>query len=484
MTENFAEIYELIEASTGIAVERGGRYEIIRRFIEKRASALGLDSPSDMWRRLTAGDKSELHRLIEVAVVVHSWFFRDPEQMGVLREEIGRRPERKELRVWVPGCARGEDVYSIAMMAAEVGRPLQILGTDINREALAEAQRARYQLGSLRAMPDAYRPLFRRTKDGLFELGESIRRSASFEYHNLVELPLPSASSGGWDIIVCRNVLIYFRPERVRQIVAQFAAALAPGGVLVLGAGEVTTLLGGALPGGLAVRRVQGRVLLAKADPSAASPIDAGACLTGGGGKPVAEAASHALLLGTSWVPLDAEVVPQLPILSTSGLQVAPAGCPEPAFAQLNATVSAEMPEDMRAAIELVSQGNVLLQNEDHDSALAHYLEAVERDPLCAEARLFSGVACYLCGSCMAALEHLRAALLLDPTLWPASFYLAMSLDGLGRANEARRHYQLLLEEHTHSLTICSNGSFVEQLQAWRHDVVAFARARLTAAGE
>jgi chemotaxis protein methyltransferase CheR len=147
------------------------------------------------------------------------------------------------LRILSAGCASGEEAYTLAIIVRDVLGPaeavrIRILGIDINPTLLERARRGRYTPWSLRATPLEAQERWFRAADGHFELDEAVRSSVTFAERNLMQDDPGFWGEGAFDLIFCRNVLIYFSPEAVRAAVARFAGALARGGYLFLGDAE------------------------------------------------------------------------------------------------------------------------------------------------------------------------------------------------------------------------------------------------------
>jgi len=180
-----------------------------------------------------------------------TFFFRDQGQFALLREKIlpeliRRKRDKREFRVWSAGCSSGEEPYSIAILLDEImphGEDwnIMILGTDINAEATRKAERGIYTKWSFRMMnPDLQRCYFKK-RDGELELDESIRRKVKFAVHDMINEPFPDPRIGlcAMDLILCRNVFIYFTPEEVDRVVNRFTETLTEGGCLMTGHGEL-----------------------------------------------------------------------------------------------------------------------------------------------------------------------------------------------------------------------------------------------------
>ena len=193
--------------------------------------------PEDLLRLVgdpQAGDWA-FERLVDQVTVRETRFFRHPAELAGIDWAPG-------LRLWNPGCATGEESYTLAMMAldarAGVGATVSILATDVAAAALERAREFRYAERSLRGMPASSRERHLEAVGTRFEVSEAARRMVRVARHNLVADPFPPVDAGRFDVIVCRNVLIYFDADTSRRVVAALRRALVPGGQLVLGAAD------------------------------------------------------------------------------------------------------------------------------------------------------------------------------------------------------------------------------------------------------
>ncbi len=185
-------------------------------------------------------------QLVAEVTVGETYFFRDPDQLGTIRDRIlsGVRlaPSNRPVRIWSAGCASGEEPYTLAILALEsgLGDRVHILATDVSRTALARAQRARYTRWSLRTTPEDSRSRYFREVDGQFEVVGRVRELVEFRYLNLATDSYPSLCHGIWgmDLILCRNVLIYLDEVTIRRVAARLLASLDQDGWLVLGASD------------------------------------------------------------------------------------------------------------------------------------------------------------------------------------------------------------------------------------------------------
>ncbi|HYE90998.1 MAG TPA: CheR family methyltransferase [Terriglobales bacterium] len=172
-------------------------------------------------------------------------FFRDSEAWSVLGEEILPRvlqeaAETRSLRVWSAGCASGEETYSLALLVAEqlgdraAEYQIKIYGTDVDEDALASARQAYYRTDQLKDVPDRLLQRYFGRDGQLWRLRRDIRRWCIFGAHNLTQAPpLPHV-----DLLVCRNVLIYFSSALQERILSRFHYAVRDGGFLFLGRSE------------------------------------------------------------------------------------------------------------------------------------------------------------------------------------------------------------------------------------------------------
>ena len=202
--------------------------------------------------RLVQRDPDAFDSLVGEILVGETYFQREPQQWTVLREtifpDIARRCSRSHvIRCWSAGCASGEEAYSLAIALAEAGLAdrARVLGTDISGGALARAREATYGAWSLRtASPEFTERWLRRSGDRHVVVDE-VRARVEFACHNLVGDDPPSASPGlgVQDLILCRNVLLYFDHETTARVVQRLHAALAPGGWLVCGSSDPSPAL-------------------------------------------------------------------------------------------------------------------------------------------------------------------------------------------------------------------------------------------------
>jgi chemotaxis protein methyltransferase CheR len=241
---------KLLFAQTGIVLQ-DNKQALVEARVSLRLRALGMSSYRE-YLELLRSDRTgeELVQLIDAVSTNVTHFFREDEHFTFLGKVVDHwtRAGKDRLRIWSAACSTGEEPYSIAMTldAALGGRrcDTKILATDISTRVLAEAQAGRYPESRLSTVPEARKRIcFRRvTVDGqpLFEVTPELRSLVMFRRLNFKAMPYPIR--GAFDVIFCRNAMIYFdRPQR-ELMVAEFARLLKPGGFLLVGHAE--TLIG------------------------------------------------------------------------------------------------------------------------------------------------------------------------------------------------------------------------------------------------
>ncbi len=253
----------------------------LSRVLEHRSAELGL-SPAAYLSGLagTPGrdgrvDPAELSRLAEDLSITETYFFRHGEQFQALTEEVlpdrvrARSPHRS-LRLLSVGCSSGEEAYSLAIAAFEArpdaGWLVSVLGLDANPAVLRKAARAHYSVWSLRETPDALRQRWFRPVGGDYELASRIRDTVAFRQYNVADDDPVLWSEGRYDVIFCRNLLMYLTPVTARALVARMTGALAVGGCLFLG--HTDTL--GSRPEGLELRQSHQTFYYRRPDPARA----------------------------------------------------------------------------------------------------------------------------------------------------------------------------------------------------------------------
>lgn len=211
---------------------------ILRRMVSNRVHTM------EDYLQLTEKNPEELNQLCKEILISVTSFFRDPLAFNALREPLGELLAGKspgdEIRIWVAGCATGEEAYSIAILLSELtGSELssfrvQIFATDIDLNAMAVARRGVYPDSALAEIPRELIERYFIKRESNWELAKSVRDLVVFARQDLAQDP-PFLRL---DLITCRNVLIYFQTSLQEQVLSTFHYALRPGGLLFLGKSE------------------------------------------------------------------------------------------------------------------------------------------------------------------------------------------------------------------------------------------------------
>lgn len=247
----FQDIKQAVIDRTGLGFYRD-REDSLALAIAGRLEALRLGDCAAYRRCLLAPDgAAEWDRLVDEITIGETYFFRYPAQFDALRDHVlpelvGRCRDRRRLRIWSAGCASGAEPYSIAILLRldlphlVAGWDVSIVGTDISRGKLARAAAAEFSEWELRQVPDRYRQACFDRMEGGWRLRDLFRRNVSFQAENLVDDSPATAKStfDNFDLILCRNVMIYFDGETIRRVARRLHDRLRDGGWLIVGHAE------------------------------------------------------------------------------------------------------------------------------------------------------------------------------------------------------------------------------------------------------
>lgn len=394
MSAQLEQLADLVRRETGISLGRA-QWPSLEAALRRVDPALDATA---FLRRTTAGrgDAAEvLDRLIDEVTVNETFLFRQRRELDAI-DWIGllegaRGAGRSSVRVWVAACASGEEAYTLAVLASEAFAPalapVSILATDISPAILEKARRGSYGRRATRAIEPAIRErYFLDTSDGV-AVGERVRGMVEFMRHNLVSDPLPTPGAESFDLIACRNVLIYFEGDTVERVIGLLEGGLAPGGTLMLGAAD--QLCGSAL-----------RLAGADASPPKQPRL-----------QPVAKRVARR--------PLGRERSEEAPV-------DVPRPAPGPAG------------EALSAALQAANQGRL-------GETLELTARLLEANPLDADAHFVRGLAELGVGDTDAAAVSLRRALYVDPAFGLAAFQLGRAHDERGDRTAAARAYEQAL---------------------------------------
>ncbi len=236
----------LLEARTGQQLTMSRRWRI-----ETALSSLlrerGIATLDELITILVMGKEPSLsQQVVEALLNNETYFFRDRGPFDVLQrhalpELAQRRDKSKRLRIWSAGCSTGQEVYSLAMLFAEApeqwrGWTIDILGTDVSTSCIDRARNGTFSQFEIQRGLGINQMIkwFEEVADG-WRAVEALRKPVRFQVHNLLE-PVPHP--GDFDVVLCRNVLLYLSPEKKSLAFERIAGAMASDGWLMLGAGE------------------------------------------------------------------------------------------------------------------------------------------------------------------------------------------------------------------------------------------------------
>ncbi len=249
----FRLLRDLIHRESGIQLPDGKMTLLVGR-LGKRVRALNLPSFGAYYRYLVdRPETEELVQLLDCISTNETHFFREPKQFAFLDEvvfpswyadaRIGRRPKR--VRVWSAACSTGEEAYSLAMVLLDHFPPadgwwVEVLATDVSTRALERARAGVCSVEQAKHIPDRYLKRFMqrgtRSQQGRMRAGSEVREVISFRRLNLQAATYPGV--GICDLVVCRNVLMYFSVAARAAVVSRLLLHLAPSGYLLVGHAE------------------------------------------------------------------------------------------------------------------------------------------------------------------------------------------------------------------------------------------------------
>jgi len=250
-----AAIEQALARWIGLDVSTIGR-PAVQRAARSRMAALGLDTPAAYAARLEA-DQQERDALVEEVVVAESWFFRDPQVFDFVARfalTLAALPGRLPVRILSAPCAGGEEPYSIAMALLEAGLvpgQFRIDAVDVSRVALARAAAGRYSANAFRNADLAFRDRWFTPHAGGNLLDDRVRAPVTLAHANLLDQAF-RVDREPYDVVFCRNLLIYLDAEARGRVESLLDSLLRPDGLLVLGAAEPPILKGDWMPAGAA----------------------------------------------------------------------------------------------------------------------------------------------------------------------------------------------------------------------------------------
>lgn len=243
-SENYRFLQQHVYFHAGIVLEEDKHYLFESR-LAPIVKQLGLDSINDLCTLLMATRETQVGRqVVEAMTTNETYFFRDPAQYDAIRTVLLPRLRRdrqnaRTLRFWSAAASTGQEAYSLAMVLLEEAFSdwnIQILGTDLSSSILERARSGKYQQIEVnRGLPAALLVKYFRRSGMDWHLSEAVRRMVRFE---TIDLRASMRALGPFDLVFCRNVMIYFDAETKRKILKELHGTLSRGGWLLLGGAE------------------------------------------------------------------------------------------------------------------------------------------------------------------------------------------------------------------------------------------------------
>ncbi len=496
-TNHLAELAAMLKERVGLHI-RPDSFAALKLAVLARLDLLHATTPGAAeYLALLGGPTGdeELRQLLPLVTVGKTSFFRDERQFQALdallpgfltRAAEGGPP----LQIWSAGCATGEEPYSIAMCCAQRGLEpgqVELLATDVNPEAVGAAARGLYEARRVRDIPSSLLGDHFDREGDAWRVRTSLRRYiTAIRPHNLVSVGFPAPASGGWDVIFCRNVIIYFDTPTTRRVLEQFHRALAPGGWLFLGYSESLfrlfegfdlTEVNGAF---LYRKPEEGRARLAQPKPRAAVPSSPPAVRHVVFPHPVPRPTSAQLPLPPSLAapaaPPPPEPEAESPLAPQEFLDGAVALFSEGRFGAARELLEHHLEhhgEGLAVRLTLANLYGVLRQ---YDRARLSYEAALAVEPLSAEAHLFYGIHLLSQADADGAAQELSRALFLDPDLALAHYYLGRCREAQRDPQRARLAYRNAIEANKR-LPGGKRQAFLGYYPDLPEDGAAFARA-------
>lgn len=238
MGDDYSTFVPLIKRKIGVDLQLYKETQMKRRLTSLR-NQKGYTTFSDYYKAMEKNN-TLLDEFIDRITINVSEFYRNPKRWDVLHKEIIplllQQQKNSAFTIWSAACSTGEEPYSVAMMMHTYfpQERVRIIASDIDEGALEKAKTGIYQESALKDLPSVLRKKYFNEEKGLFHLSQAIRNMVTFKKHNLLADPYPKQI----DLIICRNVLIYFTDEAKEQIYQNFSTSLREKGVLFVGSTE------------------------------------------------------------------------------------------------------------------------------------------------------------------------------------------------------------------------------------------------------
>jgi chemotaxis protein methyltransferase CheR len=245
VTPTFEALRQFVYERSGLSLE-GDKLYLVESRLLPIAREVGVADLAGLMKRLQAGDRDLAQCVVDAMTTNETFFFRDRAPFDkfrnvMLAQLLAARATERRLRIWCAACSTGQEPYSLAMLLDEEARRLagwniEIVATDLSRRAIESARQGQYsQFEVQRGLPITMLLRYFQRLGERWQISEFLRSRVNFREFNLLSDYRPL---GTFDVIFCRNVLIYFDVPTKRDILARISRALAPDGFLVMGSAE------------------------------------------------------------------------------------------------------------------------------------------------------------------------------------------------------------------------------------------------------
>ncbi len=249
--DDVLKLRDLVYKETGMYFPDEKRYYFEGRF-SKRTEALGLAGISDYYRHLVSNSnrKQEFKLLMNELTINETSFFRNKPQFTAFEKTIlpdvikaKQNTALKRLKIWSAGCSSGEEAYTLSMIINELktsmlrGWDIEIKATDISHRVLEKAEKGIYKEYAVKNMPEAYKKKYIIPNGSDYMVQEELKKMVKFSYFNLND-DMQMMFMKGFDIVFCKNVLIYFDIASKKRVIQHFFNSLVTGGYLFVGFSE------------------------------------------------------------------------------------------------------------------------------------------------------------------------------------------------------------------------------------------------------
>jgi chemotaxis protein methyltransferase CheR len=455
----------LVSLRLGLQFDEG-RLDSLAEVLRERLEAHGVRRYDAYEALLAGGRREEVRTLAAQLTVGETYFFRYWDHFRAFADVVlpyrAQAGGGRRLRLLSAGCASGEEAYSLAILLRQnlpdpTSWDVKLLGVDINPTMVERARQARYSSWSLRDTPVDLKALYFRTEGREFQLDESVRAMVSFQERNLIEEDPRFWRQDAFDVVFCRNVLMYFSAETMVAMVARIARSLSPGGFLFLGHAE--TLRG--ISQDFHLRHTHETFYYQRRDATESASDQPAPSL---GARPSKNPIAVALNLDdTSWVGAIGRASDRIAQLTSRGSPFSrpPGSVPKTASVELGPAMDLLRQERFAEAMDHLPTGAkssapnpdtqllraVLLTNSGQ-LAGAHYVMALCREHA---------------GDPSAAMDHDKAATYLDAGFAMPHLHLGLLARRDGRFEEARAEIEralLLLRKEDPSRILLFGGGF------------------------